>query len=975
MADMSNLIEGYCSTRGTFNDDVSSWDVSSVTNMKLIFDDARVFNQAITAWDVSSVTNMHGMFALAYAFDQALAAWDVSRVIDTGGMFQQATAFNQMLCWDMSKIAYTSYMFSGSGTTYAAAINNNVRLLTATAPPTQLPSSLPSPVPSASPSSGPTQSFQTPLSPTVYPLPLPSLPPSLLPTAALITSVSPAFLPSFAPSRFSSRQASLSPSMLPSPLPSSSPTPAPSVTPWFLTSIYFKLSAAAGVVGVAIAALFAGIFRQRLGRWPPLQRTAETAVAIASMGIQGLYSAAAASSSGQFCADCPSEAGWTVFVLGGITCGTILAYRLHQLRFALDTGVALGSISTYALVTLLTCLDGDLVVWLPWIETPATRALAGFPDDSSISFTTWSILLRKVPFFAFTVVNAARSDNSATANLTLIMTGISLAMSLVAKFLLRIAHANNDLDVFVGVRSDASKNTSFLSSKSQSIDQGAIELGEWEENIIVTPRLEDIYPQDSEEVGKNTADVSSRGASGYVGVAASQISTTGWFQIAASAALCIGPIALVVSGQAPSLATIVVILTYIFAAICAVLGLAIVGTGIYYAFATINEGCRRNTIRMSLFEAKEREWREAAEAKERDLREAADMAQKKAETGRRRQEYMANYMHNELGVDPEQLLPFEEVKARLCVILPLVESGKASEEEEAEMARLLILLDANPEAKQQEEEARAVFRAEQAPANATAARRLRSFFPPEARLLHSLTALETAGVSTSVARRLLRNTALTLVMTPPEEIASMHWVDLSKCSSLGLSLFELRAVVASLPVKFATDTAKGEKREWAKGLVEALRSMIGKEAKGELHRKDLCHPCFGTAAAGDGISEGGIPGKGPFDPDLPLTRRPTAMRSEPMSGAEEAQAAAALMTTGKTISERSAAVAALGVRKEKPIERRLVADSAVARRLRERRSSNTDMSTQSCGNPLLAQLAAAAEARQKKQSDDSHTEV
>jgi hypothetical protein len=261
----------------------------------------------------------------------------------------------------------------------------------------------------------------------------------------------------------------------------------------------------------------------------------------------------------------------------------------------------------------------------------------------------------------------------------------------------------------------------------------------------------------------------------------------------------------------------------------------------------ILEGCcNRETIRKSVFEAlkgdleaaeeKERGVREAAEAKDREWREAAEVAN-------RRQEYMTNFVQSEFGVDPEELLPLEEVKARLQVIMPRVEHGTASKEEDAEMNRLISLLDANPEAKQQEEEARAAFRAEQAPGNATAARRLRTFFPPNARLLPSITALEAAGVGTSAARRLLRNNALVLVMTPPEEIASMHWVDLSKCSSLGLSLFELRAVVASIPGKFATDTAKGEKREWAKGLVEALRSMVDKEAKGELQPKDLCHPC------------------------------------------------------------------------------------------------------------------------------------
>jgi len=318
--------------------------------------------------------------------------------------------------------------------------------------------------------------------------------------------------------------------------------------------------------------------------------------------------------------------------------------------------------------------------------------------------------------------------------------------------------------------------------------------------------------------------------------------------------------------------------------------------------------CDRKKVRMSLFEALEGDL-EAAETKERRNFEAA-------EEGRKRQEYIVNYVHNEFDVDPEQLLPLDEVTARIGAIMPRVEAGRASEEDEAELTRLIKLLDANPEAKQQEEEARKAFLTEQESANASAARHLRSFSPPNARLLPSITALEAAGVGTSAARRLLRNNALLLVLTPPEEIASMHWVDMRKCSSLGLSLFELRAVVASLPGNISTDTAKGEKREWAKGLVEGLRSMVEKEAKGELQLKDLCHSCFGTASVGPSGDESS--NFGPFNPTLPLTRRPTAVRSEPVSRAAEAQAAAALSATSKSIAERSAAITTAGRREEPP---------------------------------------------------------
>ena len=45
-----------------FNQDISNWDVSSVTDMNRMFDSAESFNQDISEWDVSSVVGMGGMF-------------------------------------------------------------------------------------------------------------------------------------------------------------------------------------------------------------------------------------------------------------------------------------------------------------------------------------------------------------------------------------------------------------------------------------------------------------------------------------------------------------------------------------------------------------------------------------------------------------------------------------------------------------------------------------------------------------------------------------------------------------------------------------------------------------------------------------------------------------------------------------------------------------------------------------------------
>jgi hypothetical protein len=62
---------------------ISTWEVSSGTNMAFMFQLASAFNKEISAWDVSSVTitNMYGMFNAASAFNKEISAWDVSRAV------------------------------------------------------------------------------------------------------------------------------------------------------------------------------------------------------------------------------------------------------------------------------------------------------------------------------------------------------------------------------------------------------------------------------------------------------------------------------------------------------------------------------------------------------------------------------------------------------------------------------------------------------------------------------------------------------------------------------------------------------------------------------------------------------------------------------------------------------------------------------------------------------------------------------
>merc|ERR1719274_361922 len=64
----------------SFNQDLSSWNTESVTDMSGMFYQASSFNQDLSSWITGSVTNMDWMFYGASSFNQDLSGWDVSQV-------------------------------------------------------------------------------------------------------------------------------------------------------------------------------------------------------------------------------------------------------------------------------------------------------------------------------------------------------------------------------------------------------------------------------------------------------------------------------------------------------------------------------------------------------------------------------------------------------------------------------------------------------------------------------------------------------------------------------------------------------------------------------------------------------------------------------------------------------------------------------------------------------------------------------
>ena len=133
----------------SFNQDISSWDVSSVTDMESMFNgtafnnggvpltwttgtgtsnvtdmqamfkDTTAFNQDISSWNVSSVILMTNVFYNAAAFNQDISSWDTSSVTGMVNMFYDAIAFDQNLnAWDVTNIASTPSNFATGATLF-----------------------------------------------------------------------------------------------------------------------------------------------------------------------------------------------------------------------------------------------------------------------------------------------------------------------------------------------------------------------------------------------------------------------------------------------------------------------------------------------------------------------------------------------------------------------------------------------------------------------------------------------------------------------------------------------------------------------------------------------------------------------------------------------------------------------------------------------------------------------------------------
>ena len=113
ITDMTGLFLNPTYIETSFNGDISSWDVSSVTNMSEMFLNADSFTGDISNWDVSNVTVMIDMFRFS-DFNGDISSWNVSSVIYMDYMFA-GSDFNQNIStWDVNSVIYMESMFRGA---------------------------------------------------------------------------------------------------------------------------------------------------------------------------------------------------------------------------------------------------------------------------------------------------------------------------------------------------------------------------------------------------------------------------------------------------------------------------------------------------------------------------------------------------------------------------------------------------------------------------------------------------------------------------------------------------------------------------------------------------------------------------------------------------------------------------------------------------------------------------------------------
>lgn len=113
VSNVTNLNSFFSGSNSNYN--LNSWDVSSVTTMVNTFGDSN-FNGYIDNWNLSSLLNMDYTFLNSnLGVNVDISKWNTSKVTSMSRTFQQASLINSSISnWDVSSVKDMSFMFFGS---------------------------------------------------------------------------------------------------------------------------------------------------------------------------------------------------------------------------------------------------------------------------------------------------------------------------------------------------------------------------------------------------------------------------------------------------------------------------------------------------------------------------------------------------------------------------------------------------------------------------------------------------------------------------------------------------------------------------------------------------------------------------------------------------------------------------------------------------------------------------------------------
>ena len=113
ITDLSYTFKGAINFGGSLaNDNITKWNVASVSNMAYLFSGCIAFNKDVSKWFLYKVTSMSHMFSGCSNFNKNISNWNVSSATDMSYILADCSSFNQDLSnWNISNVTNMDHFF------------------------------------------------------------------------------------------------------------------------------------------------------------------------------------------------------------------------------------------------------------------------------------------------------------------------------------------------------------------------------------------------------------------------------------------------------------------------------------------------------------------------------------------------------------------------------------------------------------------------------------------------------------------------------------------------------------------------------------------------------------------------------------------------------------------------------------------------------------------------------------------------